>query len=525
MQKKDGGEDDTSVSPGLKITMENKRELTGKVFVDKATGGLQLQTGQERIGDGEYNKNKQEEPGVKDVEITFKEEKSGETYTAQTDNEGDFSIKDYIPGDYQLTYTWGENKYQLNGKEKTITVQDYKGTIYKEPKREDDVEWYKLDLKENSRRYSDAKDNWETNQTGEKGSREQIDAEIQTVNQKTETTKKKMDSTTPPMKIRLECQEKKQEEEEKQEEKKQEGEIEYEEGEAEDYREQYKYIIRNVDFGIIERPKQDLAIIKRVKSLKLALTNGQTMVDLSIDKDGNVSGNRKSVTYIPPSPASKNNGFVKVEIDNELLQGSVLEVTYEIKVKNISEIDYEDKNYYTYGIAGVNPITIKPTKIIDYLDNEWAFDENGSDWKIKKHEQIKDYLNNKVFSDRKSTAKDKKLLWTEKLAGENLKIDQLSTPINLKVSKILTTTNEISLDNETEIIELNRRYGRIIESVPGNYIPGKDKFVEPDDSMAETVSVTPATGANYNFVLPISIGIISCSILVAGIIIIKKKVI
>ena len=47
---------------------------------------------------------------------------------------------------------------------------------------------------------------------------------------------------------------------------------------------------------------------------------------------------------------------------------------------------------------------------------------------------------------------------------------------------------------------------------------------EADDSMAETTIVTPATGENKNYILPIATGLIAFITVGVGIIIIKKKV-
>ena len=41
--------------------------------------------------------------------------------------------------------------------------------------------------------------------------------------------------------------------------------------------------------------------------------------------------------------------------------------------------------------------------------------------------------------------------------------------------------------------------------------------------MAETVIVTPATGDNLSYILPISIGIIALLVIGVGVIVIKKK--
>jgi len=94
----------------------------------------------------------------------------------------------------------------------------------------------------------------------------------------------------------------------------------------------------------------------------------------------------------------------------------------------------------------------------------------------------------------------------------------------LNVSKTLAVTDEISLNNETEVIEVSKTGGSKIKSTPGNYVPGTGK-TEVDDNMAETVIVTPATGENLNYIMPILIGTMALIILGAGVVIIKKKAI
>ncbi len=88
--------------------------------------------------------------------------------------------------------------------------------------------------------------------------------------------------------------------------------------------------------------------------------------------------------------------------------------------------------------------------------------------------------------------------------------------------KILTTTDEISLDNDVEITEIQREGGSTPIPTPGNYIPGSGKK-ENDDSIAETVTVTLATGENRSYMLPILIGTTALIILGMGIVLIKKK--
>lgn len=479
-------EDDTDSAPGLKLVVSDKaREMTGKVFLDSTSN--ELKTGEVRQGDGMYTDGEKE---IKDVKVTLKENiESGKVYEATTDENGDFYISGYIPGDYTLTYTWGDKEY---------TVQNYKGTVYDKNRYDANVtnkEWYKTDV---DTRYTDAIDNYNT--------REKIDDEIAEVTNKTVTTIDKMDSTTPTMGIS----------------------VEYTTTTTiEPTTDKFKspdFKIENIDFGIVERARQDLALRKRVNTFKVTLANGQVIADMTIDEKGNITGERNHVTYMgPSSTTTPKNGLVKLELDNELIQGATVEVEYEIKVTNNSELDYVSEDFYKYGIKSGNEVTITPTSIIDYLDKNWGFEaEKNKEWTVKSLDEIKNIVAKEVYENEDSTIADKTILYTESLKGQKLKPTESAT-VNLNVSKVLSNSDEISLDNESEITELTKDGGSKLISTPGNYIPGQEEAKESDESIAETVIVTPSTGANLEFIVPIMIGVIALVILGAGVVIIKKK--
>lgn len=483
-------EDDTDSAPGLKLVVADKaREMTGKVFLDSTSN--ELKTGEVRQGDGMYTDG---EKGIKDVKVTLKENiENGNVYEKTTNDKGDFKIEGYIPGDYTLTYTWGDKEY---------TVQNYKGTVYEKDRYDANVtnkEWYKTDV---NTRYTDAIDNYNT--------RKKIDAEIAKVTNKTATTIKTMDSTTPTMGISVEYTTTTT--------------AEVADDIKEERRDKFNcpdFKIENIDFGIVERARQDLALRKRVNTFKVTLANGQVIADMTIDEKGNITGERNHVTYMGPS-SSTGNGFVKLELDNELIQGATVEVEYEIKVTNNSELDYVSEDFYKYGIKSGNEVTITPTSIIDYLDKNWGFEaEKNKEWTVKSLDEIKNIVAKEVYENEDSTIADKTILYTESLKGQKLKPTE-SAKVNLNVSKVLSNSDEISLDNESEITELTKDGGSRPISTPGNYVPGQEAK-ETDESIAETVIVTPSTGANLEFIVPVMVGVIALVILGAGVVIIKKK--
>ena len=140
-----------------------------------------------------------------------------------------------------------------------------------------------------------------------------------------------------------------------------------------------------MDFGIVERARQQLGLSKRVKTLKITLANGQIVTDVTIDENGKLSGQHDNVVYMGPSETiDPKNGFIRVELDNELIQGATLEVTYEIKATNESEVDYISESFYKYGKVEGNVVTITPSAIVDYLDKDWAFEqEKNTAWQVK----------------------------------------------------------------------------------------------------------------------------------------------
>ena len=470
-------EDDTDSAPGLKLEVADSRELAGKVFLDETSG--ELMTGQIRQGSGAYEDG---EKGIEGVHITLTENTgSGKVYEATTNSDGDFLITDFIPGDYTLTYAWGDSTY---------TVQNYKATVYDSSRDQNNKNWYKENV---DTRLSDALDNYEL--------RQNIDNELKNITNGTSTTIDKMNSTTPTMGIG----------------------VEYETTYTASSGDRYTYRINNVDFGIVRRPMQSLELEKRVKTFKVTLANGQVVADITIDEDGNITGERNHLTYMKPSDnINPQNGFVRLELDNELIQGALLEVGYEIKATNNSELDYLSENFYNYGKVEGEVVRISPTAIIDYLDKDWAFEEERNQaWQVKTLDEIKDIVAEVVYNNEESTINDKTILYTESLKEQKLEPTNSAT-VDLNVSKTLTTSDEISYDNETEVVKVEKTGGSKLEETPGNYIPGTGNQ-ESDDSMAETVIVTPNTGANRAIVLPIIIGAAMLVVLGVGVVLIKKK--
>jgi LPXTG-motif cell wall-anchored protein len=295
---------------------------------------------------------------------------------------------------------------------------------------------------------------------------------------------------------------------------------------------------------------------KRVSHIKITLPNGQVLEDTDVNEDGTFkNGNTALGPFI-----NTTQGTIWAEMDNELIQGSKLDVTYSITAKNTSERDFMNQNYYWYGESSkdeTNPVTIIATGINDYLDKEFAYDEvANSDWTIVREdentskeqiintipgtdwEKVEEYTKEdgtKVAKYKKNNAGTEKTTETSwkyvvqssrqsgiddetilKLKTEavskfaNIKAGEKAT-VELNVSKVLANVDEIELGNKAEITQINVSNGR-------------EPILSKTFDDAEMVTVTPNTGENRNHIMPIILGTSLLVILGAGVVLIKKKV-
>lgn len=541
---KDTYEDDTDYAPGLILEVANSREITGTVFEDNAVDPTEGGTNRERLGNGKFDDGEKTISGVQvglykeadfeeikdedgkiiDMQLESKAKPVGTTTYGgdnkdSTGKDGAFTIKDFAPGEYRIVYFWGDGKY---------TIEDYKSTIWtSDNKNEKDGNpntWYRVNT---DKRYSDALDNYDTRLKIDRG----------------DTSINKMDSKTPTMVFGVELAD----------------DIDNKKTETSGIG-KVTFSIENIDFGVIERPRQSIDVTKRAKSMKMTLANGQVIADAKIvEKDGKLQLEQQVKGVIYTEPSDKNNpknGQIKAEIDNELIQGSKVEIEYEIKVQNNSEIDYDSEKYYCYGEKDVEIVKIKASGVYDYLDNTMIANDENTEWetikdyneKVSKPTVIEEYLHKyqssstdasgnteirigyekfeeqyseaignwrieNIITARKKRLADKTILHNANLEGEIAPGE--FNMASLTASKILTNTDEIELNNDVEITEVTRtaKTGR---KVTPKYTSLYDR--------GETVTITTPTGENKNYILITIVAISFFVILGTGIVFIKKKI-
>ncbi|MBR6504606.1 MAG: hypothetical protein IKT41_02660, partial [Clostridia bacterium] len=432
-------EDDVGVANGLYILIDyyNQRTIEGTVWEDEVLETLLSQN--IRQGDGEFTDNEKPIQNVKATLMNYNENndkyEDGDIVqyydidldawvdlAVHTNKDGKYSLKGFVPGVYDVWFTYDNYSInrELNGEaynETRYNGQDYKSTIYKEK----DVEgkWY-LD---ESNRMSDAKDVWtrreEVNAYSKTLTNDIAESLIPSDLNKYNVEKTTMYARTDKLQIDVEYDKtkvqntswayKKEESEEKFYETKN------------DYN---KYVIDNVDFGLVERPRAQLSIQNNVSNVKVILADGTVLFDAIPTESGKFeytnlgSIPRKLATAyvetkeegVPPITKLKNSTHVSTEqgritmnMDEELMQGANLQVTYEISVKNIGELDYNNKNFYDYGATltdnggnivitipdDSNLVTTKVEQIIDYVENNMKFSNTLNNQDINKGWEVK----------------------------------------------------------------------------------------------------------------------------------------
>lgn len=535
-------EDDTDKAPGIQLVLQEERKIQGIVFMDKTTG--ELKTGEIREGNGKYDGT--EEIGVDGVTVELinqRTRKIAQVYNSKTNkweegktetkNGGSYEIGGLLPETkegYKLVYTWGGQTYQKDGAEELIRVQDYKGTIYHD---KTGVEWYK----ERTPRYSDATDDYGMRNAIDQQARVITNANKEVIRNYTgkikleDGTEKdlltKMKSTTPKFIVNLEYNTNPINHKDEYE-LRGDGSVKMN-GLYAVKKEAYKNLMKNIDFGMVERAKQALDLKKEVQRVRLILANGIVLIDANIRPDGTIEEKVKYTTYIPKSRMA--NGQVKMEVDNEFLQGARLEIEYRFKVENISELEYLNKEYYTYGSGhGMNQndlVSLDANTVIDYMDNNLAKDVGEQDgWNIctEKGKLIAEGL---LANNLKQTlSQTNTIMSTENLSQALQPRGNTHKEAKLTVYRLLPNVmqeEETIMENNAEIIKVIKTGGSSLITTPGNYDPSKE-FKEVDESKAETVTIVPPTGLSINYIAYTLLAISSLGILVSGIILIKKFV-
>ncbi len=167
--------------------------------------------------------------------------------------------------------------------------------------------------------------------------------------------------------------------------------------------------LKNVDLGLVERPKAQVKLTKEVSNVEIKLADGQTLFNANTSMKNLMfkDHSQHEITY-----SNKGNGptlesvrvtldtqakpeLIKAEMDDEIMNGATINVTYHLQVENVGEIDYQDRDFYYFGkksAAATEPVRTKVVRVIDYVPNDASYDsaKQNSDahWDVYKASEI-----------------------------------------------------------------------------------------------------------------------------------------
>ena len=461
-------EDDCKRSLGIKLKKNTEqRKLTGIVFEDATEHNSQTN---QRLGNGKYEANAKDKTidGVtvnitendNAMKVYNKDSRTWEEVKVLETKNGKYSIEGFIPSkDYQVKFTYGDEKTDI------YNAQDYKSTIdttnekYEQPKEDNGYSpegaenyWYS---KQSVNNKSVAKDIYTKMDSAITLTNEEA---LKLEDYKTLGINKTYvnEAITPKIYVPIRKDGNKNSNDE-------------------------QYTVENINLGLAERPRSELTINKVIDHINITTSDGRVLID------GN-QGTANSTSWL--------DRYVQAIVDENLIYGSTLQVTFKYFITNTGEVDYKstgnveynengiiansDREYYDYGtINGRQEIvTNKPKEIIDFADNGMKYNPDGianpeNDAETKNSTYWRDADNTdksklnddtKAFYDNVSVRliakKDFKALTPGETYGK-----QSGQELYLTLSKVLSTETDkdgdsLEYNNIAEILEQTNSVGR-----------------------------------------------------------------
>ncbi len=427
----DRREDDTDTANGIIIRFkeDSERSISGKVFEDSNKDSAQ-NSGENAVNDVIVQlielveiDNKQYEyiwqetvAGSDTVKTTARNGYTGESYIVENED-GEYKFTErIIPGNYIVRFIYGDGTtYDITGNTLKYNGEDYKSTY---AKYDYNAEWYNNTEDENSK----AVDNearrlkvmsYAVNVNGDKGKKlalldkkqnEILKSDNKTLNSDGESLKNDVLQNTwmcaETLKINVSIDE------------------------------SASVTFKNVNLGLMERPKTKLVLEKHITGLTIKpvesgvklIANATADINNILDEDKVELNGQKDVLSAIKSTRGER-GYWKVETDiTELAQGADAYITYTYVIKNEGDDDYLSSDLINKYITNID-------KYPDYL--------------IKKEADVKEELKSKKFT--KGTylteayyKKNVTLPDTQKVLAS---VEKLQEALNSKVKFVDSTTD------------------------------------------------------------------------------------
>ena len=527
-------EDDEDDAPGLNVKVEGDRTITGFVWEDARNNNVEgsmigngmYKQGSQDIGDKDINindKNGNTIIKIELLEVNGVNEKSKYEGLAQENldyngkvvriidkpqqiNGNTFTFNNVVAGDYIVKFTYGDGSVKYNG-------QDYKTTVFKD--YGDNIEYNST---QNSN-LSGAADVWSEREKLNNSSKTMKNTKAKSLADKENCS---MTAETKKIVAEIEMNSK---------------------GITEDATYSMpNYTISGVNLGLVERPKAQLELNKTVTNVKVTLADGSILFDASkgVTVDNvvwksntayNSDSNKENGMYEERTPTIRSNdrGLIQLSMDQEIMHGASIQITYKLTVKNVGEVDYEDQPFYYTGKNPKNKVTTTPNTVVDYVSNNLQFNgKNNPGWEVVKLDKLykeENSADNYIDQDVKNKAQ--KINTIVKTNALNTALEpEKSVDTTLVLTQVITPENKndnLTYSNIAEIVEVSNTVGRRMAfSIVGNQDPTADTPAEIDASIAERIVILPPFG-DGNIVYYI-LGAVVGIILIGGITLIIKKV-
>ena len=350
------------------------------------------------------------------------------------------------------------------------------------------------------------------------------------------------------------------------------------------------YVMEDITLGLVERPRAQLILGKEVSNFKLVLANNQVLFDAN--QSVNNLYYAKHTAHQPKKDNIRLNGvllsknskatpeLIQAVMDDELMEGSRIDVTYKYTVRNVSEVDYLDNQFYytgkTNNAVAENIAKTNAATVIDYVANTIKYSKDDQDanalWTLRAPEYLtisrgsnvdpasfdlsmydQDFVN-RYYYDTISTYNT--ILTTDKLGGELLpevanrvkNADKYSTSsgTSLVVSTLISVNNgqdNLVYNNLAEIIESTNSLGRrMYVSIAGNQamadqdagnnaassVYTRTDLVTPEEADADSaqkIVLIPPTGENREYTPIIVALLMAAGLMIASVLVIRRTIV
>ena len=311
------------------------------------------------------------------------------------------------------------------------------------------------------------------------------------------------------------------------------------------------YQIHNVNLGLEERPKAQLSLNKEVTNVKLTLADGSTLFDATqkatnvLWRDHKPHAFKYNTYKLEKDPMAeirdKNTydvqyGLIQLSMDEELMHGATIKISYKITVTNVGEVDYKENSfYYTGNVADKNTVvkTIA-NQLVDYVANNLQFYAVDNEaWQVITQDELLNGPVNMVYANETAkyntviTTSEKSNIAKTELVPIIYDSERSQVSDDLVLTQLITSendTDDLTYRNIVEIVRTSNDVGRRnAYSVAGNQNPISD-ITEVDTDIAQIVKILPPYGNAGTYYIIAATVILASAILITGIIFIKKKV-